>query len=61
MLRINSVRNLSYLDHARLGKISRCARLCENFIGALRLGSGQADKYLDLNEAIPFVVSFVEP
>jgi hypothetical protein len=37
------------------------ARLCENSIGTLRLSSGRADKYLDSNEAISFVVSAVEP
>jgi hypothetical protein len=42
-------------------KISRWARLCNNSIATLRLSSGRADKYCDSNEAIPFVVSAVEP
>ena len=37
------------------------ARPCENSLEPLRLSSGRADKYLDSNEAIPFVVSAVEP
>jgi len=36
-------------------------RLCENSFGALRRRSGRTAKCLISNEAIPFVVSPVEP
>jgi len=49
------------LKNADLQAAQKDLRPSDNFIRALRLSSGRTDKYLNSNEASPFVVSFVEP
>jgi hypothetical protein len=51
-LKIGLEKDLSLPSFEMTGIVIPSGRLCENFIGALRFGSGRADKYLDSNEAI---------